>query len=388
MTLKKNRLLKALKKNHLDRKPFFVYFEQDLENNLTTYRHYFKKLFSNKDISFSFSLKSQPNYKVIQFFNQQKLHFDVSSFSELDYALRMGIPPQNISLEGVGVDYQALDLAIDSQIGSVHLDNVDALKYYFSKSPSEKIKVTVRFIYESLQSKIGFTAQELLELKDITLDGLHVYLGRETYSLDKIKKALQEVQSVFCERSLFCQTPHLFLGPGVPDLGLFNSFQKIETISFPYPIHIEAGRALCSSAGYYGVPVLSVKQTHSEQCLVTVDGGLQHLGSPWVTLKSGPLDFDPLFFDDQLKEIDAPPFVEALIYGSLCLWHDCLHPRLKVPSCLKRDDWILVPNMGAYGLTAGVPLFIGESLPCEYYDDKVNLLDVTHSQFKSYLKGF
>lgn len=329
--------------------PFFIYFQDRLEDNLNFFTKYFEDSFDKEGMIFSFSLKTQPNYKVVNFFKAKGFHFDVSSHSELDYALRMGISPERISLEGVGVNNQALDLAISHQIGSIHFDNIESLQYYLRHKKNCQSKITLRYQLDSQQSKIGFTKEELTSFSLVSLDGLHVYLGRETFSIEKMKSCLLEAQSLFQQLKCFREDPILYLGPGVPDLSLFKEKLVRQEFKFPYEVRIEAGRALCSSAGFYAASVLSVKTTISGQKLITIDGGLQHLGSPWVTLKSGPMNFQPFFLTAAGAVMSSQQNMETLVYGSLCLWHDCLHPRLKVPAEVKRGDWIIVPNMGAYG---------------------------------------
>lgn len=37
-----------------------------------------------------------------------------------------------------------------------------------------------------------------------------------------------------------------------------------------------------------------------------------------------------------------------------------------MPRGIKRGDWILISDCGAYGMTAAVPFFIGQALALEY----------------------
>lgn len=371
--------------NNFDQ-PFFVYYQCKLEENINSFKKYFDSLFA-KSLEYSFSVKTQPNFKVIQFFKEKKLNFDVASYEELDYVLRLGVHPSKVSLGGVGVELKAIKRALEEHIQAIHCDSLEALTFALTQQQSKQTKLTVRLNYKSEQSKIGFFLDEVLALKNIKLDGLHVYMGRESYELLELKKMLEIVENVFRNKNIFSEQPTLFLGPGMPILELSKVLDLNDRLSFPYQIKIESGRALCASAGYYSAQVLSVKPAYQQKKIITVDGGLQHLGSPWVSFKQGPLPIEPLYFN-----MNGEPIIEegteGLVYGSLCLWHDCLHPRITFPKNLKRDDWILVPFMGAYGLTAGVPLFIGEKLPKEFYNENGKLLDVTHSQFHTYLEGF
>lgn len=366
--------------------PFFVYYQSKLEENLASFVNYFDGLFA-KSLEYSFSVKTQPNFKFINFFKEKNLNFDVSSFEELDYVLKLGVHPSKVSLGGIGVEEKAIEKAIKENIEAIHCDSLESLTLALSQSQKIKTKITVRLNYKNEPSKIGFYVDEVLALNNTKLDGLHVYMGRESFDLAELEKMLKIVEKLFKNKDIFSNKPVLFLGPGMPILEFSKFLDSTDRLSFPYQVKIESGRALCASAGYYSAQVLSVKPAYQQKRIVTIDGGLQHLGSPWVSFKQGPLLMEPLYFNAKGERI-VESGTEGLVYGSLCLWHDCLHPRITFPKNLKRDDWILVPFMGAYGLTAGVPLFIGEKLPNEFYNENGKLFDVTHSQFHTYLEGF
>lgn len=377
--------------------PFFIYIEEKLNHNLELLKKYFSTVFSG-GASYSFSLKTQPNFKVIDFFKREGVSFDVASKAELEYLLALGVAPKEIYIGGVGVTNEAIDRAFQCKIGAIHCDSLEVVEYVLKhpcRLSNASTKITLRFYNGDNLSKIGFTENEIInlahKLKSVRLDGLHVYLGRESYSLGLLDKTLRKVIELFSQTSLFCEKPTLFLGPGIPDLEISNIIDEKEIqknmnlVKFPFDVKIEVGRALCSSAGYYGAPILAVKNLNynQNQKLLIIDGGLQHLGSPWGTIKGGPLQIMPYYFNSSGQLLNISKEV-ALVYGSLCLWHDCLHPRLPIPSVIKRSDWLMMPHMGAYGLTAGVPLFIGENLPREFYNKSNVTSEVTHQDFGSY----
>lgn len=385
--------------------PVFLYLESRLKSNIVIFREYFRELFGNK-VEFSFSLKTQPNFRVVRFFIENNFFFDVSSLPELKYLLSLGVSGKRICLGGVGVTDRAILCALRNNIDAIHCDSKEAYQFSYSQrkamlktgSIAQQIptQLTIRWNLDEAAQKVGWSDVEIQESSFSGFQGLHVYLGRESYSLPFLQTALARVENLFRDSGRFVTNPKLYLGPGVQDLEIFSELLKKADCRIPFEIRVEAGRALCSSAGFYGAKVLSVKRGNQGQKIITIDGGLQHLGSPWISLAKGPLELHTYFFDAEGKALKGPQET-GLIYGSLCLWHDCLHPRLQVPQSLKRGDWIFVPHMGAYGLTAGVPLFIGEKLPKEFYygsesglgdDESTKLQDVTHRRFLTYHEGF
>ena len=93
------------------------------------------------------------------------------------------------------------------------------------------------------------------------------------------------------------------------------------------------------------------------------------------------------FSNGKVQSIESKE--SASLYGSLCVSHDCLNPRMPMPKDLKRGDWLIFPDCGAYGVTASAPFFIGQSLPNEWacVDSQANSLSIKNvfpENFKSY----
>ena len=158
-------------------------------------------------------------------------------------------------------------------------------------------------------------------------------------------------------------------------------FPSIDT-----PTTFELGRGLVASCGFYAAPVLSRKLLDRGGEALVLHGGLQHLGSPFVSFaqKVETLQASALRQGQKLQEESK----EFLVAGSLCLGHDILHPRLKLPANIQRGDWVIFPQAGAYGLSAGVPFFIGQDLPREVIFENGSFKDSTLKDFRLYQECF
>lgn len=363
-------------------RPFFIYDGAKLTSNIDNVKHTMESILDTQ-VTLAFSMKTQPNYKIIESIRNRNLSLDVSSVDELNYALSLGFDPCKLFLGGIGLTDQSINLGLKTNIGGIHLNGIELFDQTMASRNSLKIttKLSIRFHPEYLKgSKIGETKAALIKkfANSKILDGLHVYVGRESFEQSTVQPIFSDIEDLQ-RAGVFQDDWVLYFGPGLPDLDQSppNMFKIKHNIS---QIKIEAGRSIVSSCGYYAAPVLSVKQFVPERKTVVIDGGLQHFGSPWVSLRQGPAQMQGSFCDKNGKLKRGKKEVAA-IYGSLCLWHDCLHPSFSVPMDIKRGDWVLVPYMGAYGLTAGVPLFIGETLPLEFYFDGSQFLNVTHNGF-------
>lgn len=374
--------------------PFFIYDLIRLEQNLVGFRSDLGRIFPSNRLNFS--LKSNPNLHLINFFKKNLDGFDLSSFAELEFAQSQGINPDTISLSGPGKTDQCLSLALRMNIKVIQIDSIEELNFILNNPlyDSSRTHLSVRLQTPDIFSeKLGLSElnlqETLLRVRGVSRPflGLHAYLGRENFSADRARLLLNKMDQIIHKFSeVFQNPPTLFLGPGI---SAGQDLSQISRLWDKYPVCLEIGRALVGPIGYYGVPVLSVKQTDTGAKLVIIDGGLQHLGSPLVTMGQS-LASTKAFFVRNNQIHATTDYTEVLLGGSLCLWHDILHPRLRVPSDIRVGDYLIFENMGAYGLTAGVPHFIGERIAEEWCIDSRSPQgrNITPAKFKSYHESF
>lgn len=374
--------------------PFFIYDLIKLKQNLEGFRSELGRIFPTNRLNFS--LKSNPNLHLINFFKKNLDGFDLSSFAELEFAQSQGINPDAISLSGPGKTDQCLALALRMNIKVIQIDSIEELNFILN-SPlyhSSRTNLSVRLQTPDIFSeKLGLSEvnlqETLLQLRGGSRPflGVHAYLGRENFSADRATLLLNRMDQIVENfPKVFQNPPTLFLGPGI---SAGQDLSHIGRLWDKHPVCLEIGRALVGPVGYYGVPVLSVKKTDTGADLVIIDGGLQHLGSPLVTMGQS-LNSTKTFFVRNNQMLDSSDQKEVLLGGSLCLWHDILHPRLRVPNDVRVGDYLIFENMGAYGLTAGVPHFIGERIAEEWCIDSQSPQgrNITAAKFKSYHESF
>jgi diaminopimelate decarboxylase len=371
---------------------FFVYDLVVLQNEIIRVRNYLSQAFPG--MTLSYSAKSNPNPGLLKAMQNKVDGFDLSSKAELEMLLGLGISPSQISLSGPGKTNEFLKLALDSGVRVIQVDSEDELREIQKHPAAGKARLSLRVQTPDIFSdKLGFSLlhlEKLLPGLSVPLVGLHIYLGRENYSEARAKPALQMMQVLFQRfPQKFIPQPEIYFGPGVQAKQTFQPLSS--AVWSANKVHLELGRSLVATCGTYAAPVLAVKTAESGARFVIIDGGLQHLGSPFFSLGRSLEDLKVEVVRDGKKlPINPADSQEILLSGSLCLWHDVLHPRLRVPRDLRRGDFLLFPDCGAYGLTAGVPHFIGESLPAEWLwdPDSGTLKEVTVQSFRSYHECF
>lgn len=351
--------------------PFFLYDERELHANVGRMRDAWKRVNSAR-FSVFYSVKANPNPHVLRALVPIVEGFDVSSLEELEMVVRLGVVPGRITVSGPAKNRAFLERAVQLRVHSIHVDSAEELRELRSLAPGTWVpRLTLRVADPALPTaKLGFAGDALeavLSGERGTIAGLHMYLGRESFEAARVLGQLGALASLRARHAAaFTAGFELFVGPGLPswtalDPGLDPFLGKAK--AFPFPVNVEAGRAIAGTAGAYGAEVLSVKEGPGARPCVIIAGGVHHLGSSLISPSFGTkgLTCEAWRGGNPLNEATRP----CSIYGSLCLANDIVHPHADLPAGLARGDWLLFRPCGAYGITAAASQFIGLPRPKE-----------------------
>lgn len=346
----------------------------------------FKKIF--------YSVKSNPNPYLLSVISTLVDGFDVSSDAEVDLLLNIKISPDRLTFSGPAKTNLAIPKMISSEISCVHIDSYDEYMKIMvaEKQLGKSVKKAIRLAnVESVSQKLGCSASEFEKIMMVAnndkFQGFHFYLGRESFSVEKLNASILKASWALAKYPhRFVSKPEIFLGAGLPRMffleGETPDISKI--VKHEFIINLEVGRSLVQSCGYYGARVLARKKSDQEETVI-IDGGLQHMASH---LGSPKFNYAGIEFYFYRNESELPVSSDiASINGSLSLWHDKLAPAVKIPSDLKRGDWVFMSPIGAYGWTAATNQFIGPTIVKEWLKlEEGTLIDVS-SNTVSYLMG-
>ena len=401
-------------------RPFFIYREDILQDNSRKIRSALNTLVECKT-DFFFSMKTNPNTEICRLLVSMGWGIDVSSERELRMA-RSLLNANQVQFSGCAKEARALRRSLSLGVHRHHIDSLDEWRWFVRHDPSRVSRLSIRLSYEALFSfaasfslnlgdqapdafamKHGLSYPEALSVMSEAsqlgrpLWGLHFYLGREQFSPSRLRSTLATMASIAQKNSQsFGDDWSLSVGPGFP--GTLPQAEEWTNPGSHFGIDLsklrvdfEVGRGLVGSAGVYGAQVLSVKKWDNGRTSVVVNGGVQHVGSSLRPLYSRKTSEElPEFFslrqdsNSRLVLNSESTTMEGAVFGSLCLGHDVLLAKARLPQGLKRGDWLIFFNAGAYGVTAGVPRFIHQDLPREFLcrlDGE--LVEVTHHHFGS-----
>ena len=382
-------------------RPFFLYDFEKIQSNLFFIRSFLKGLIDQKG-SIYFSTKSNPNNFLLKSLIPLMDGFDTSSEIEMRMMRNLGVEACRLSLSGPGKPDEAFDFAIGQRLGCIHVDSIseyEALRSLQGKRQAQgEVGVSLRLQLDSDETKLGLSFEEarsiLKRAEKQEFCGLHTYLGRESFSSEALSVHIDLLSRLIREfRDTFIADVRLYIGPGLPSMKVLktNKRESRAPIQVPCPVTFELGRSLVSDVGFYAAQVLSVKPGRVPT--VILNGGVHHLGSPLLSIYSSGEGARVQAITAQGSEIEGEK-VDFAVYGSLCLSHDCLHPKAALPRGIKRGDWVLISDCGAYGMTAAVPFFIGQALALEYafYLDpkggECRIDDISPQNFRSYHESF
>lgn len=376
--------------------PFFVYDQSVMESSLGRL-----KLVFGDEFSIFYSLKANPDPRVIRFFADHASGIEVASAGEFTAALAAGCPAEKILFAGPGKSDSELRQTMVRKIGELHAESVSELNRInrISESLAVQQKVCLRINpSEQVQggamrmggvdSPFGMDENLALAVVDsasqwgrIDICGIHLFAG--TQILDAAVLAAQYDRFIHLADSISeklskpLDTIDFGGGLGVPcfpgekplDMGavsatidrVLSRLNELPLLANSRRI-IEPGRFLTAEAGVYVTRVIDIKDSGSTR-FVIADGGMNHhlaatgnLGQ--VIKKNYPIAC--------LNRLNDPDTEKMEIVGPLCTPLDRWGRGVEMPD-LRAGDLLGIFCSGAYARSASPLGFLSHPAPAEIY---------------------
>ena len=344
-----------------------------------------------------YSVKANSNLSILKLMKDEGSGFDVVSGGELYRALKVGADPKKIVFAGVGKNDEEITYALEQGIllfnveSEEELANIDRIAGKIGKKALVALRVnpdvdpqTHTYISTGKkENKFGVDLirakkiiQSSLELKNVTLTGLHVHIGSQITKVDPYVETMQRIAAFLPEvQKLGAKIEFLDIGGG---FGIWykdklaRPAKEIAASILPLlqkmncRILLEPGRFIVGNAGILVTRVLYVKESGDKK-FVICDAGMNDLIRP--TLYSAyhriwPVKTDPGYSGEAPDE-EAWSGSSAVtdIVGPICESGDFFAKDRKLP-VLKRGDLVCVFSAGAYGY-AMASNYNSHPKPCE-----------------------
>ncbi len=189
----------------------YVYDEADLRSRMAQYRDSFASRYPNSAIVYA--SKAFLNKEMARIANQEGMYLDVSGGGELAVALAAGFPAQRVVVHGNNKTETELREAIEAGVGRIVLDSrlelyrVDRIAGELGRKQDVYMRITPgveadthEYIKTGCEdSKFGFTmlkdfafncVENVLQAKNVRLEGLHMHIGSQIFHLEPFAEAI------------------------------------------------------------------------------------------------------------------------------------------------------------------------------------------------------
>ncbi|WP_462130255.1 diaminopimelate decarboxylase [Staphylococcus pseudintermedius] len=352
--------------------PTIVYDEAQIRQQMRRYH----SAFQQNDIGYvlSYASKAFTCLQMVKLAAEEDFELDVVSKGELYTALEAGFDPQRIHFHGNNKTKHEIRYALESGIGYFvvdALDEIDLIEQYATKPVDVLLRVnpgveahTHEFIQTGQEkSKFGLSLKHGLALEavekirntnNIVLKGIHFHIGSQIEETTGMIETAKMVLNWLDEHAITIDL--LNLGGGFSaqyvegdqsfdiEAGITEIVQAIKAecqqLKYPIPtLSIEPGRSIVAEAGVTLYEVGTIKDIPGVNKYVSIDGGMSdHIRTALYDAKYQAL----------LINRNETPDETVTIAGKLCESGDIIIHEAKLPSSVKRGDYLAILTTGAY----------------------------------------
>jgi len=338
-----------------------------------------------------YSVKANPNVRIIGAFRKLGASCEVASLGELTAALAAGVPASDMIFVGPGKTQRELEFAVTHNIGAIVAESGCEVRRLLALSETHgcSVRVAVRVnpgrgkgsISMGGATQFGMEAEAALGLlresfgsTSLEIMGLHAYLGTGILTWQEVLENTQSILQMadHLQQDSGKELSFIDVGGGFgipyfdrerePDWdGLVSPLAMIVDqyrLRHPYTktLAFESGRFLIGPAGVFVTSVLDVKH-RGHICFVILDGGINVFGGEDYYRGFRPPPVRVLCEDGRTNE-------PITLCGPLCTPAD----RLAVDTLLplpRIGELVAFYQAGAYRFTASPGLFLSHGFPCE-----------------------
>jgi diaminopimelate decarboxylase len=321
---------------------------------------------------------------------------EVSSTGELAAALEAGFDCDRILYTGPGKTTDAIHAALRAGVQHFSCESwreaerLARIAGCFGVRPRVLLRVNPSLAPRADLSmsrgagQFGIAEEELTDAPDewnrlrdtLEVLGVHVYLGTQVHDVAALeagfRAAVDTAHRISVRLSLALRV--IDVGGGFPwPFATLADPPRLDGLQ-PMLAHLcsagngtadtefwfESGRYLCASAGTLIATVIDDKVGAGGRRYVVLDVGINALGgmAGLGRLLTSAMTFIPI------SPTPAGPATRAEVVGPSCTPLDLLARDVLLPP-LSPDGLIAIPNVGAYGLTAGLLGFLSQPVPAE-----------------------
>ncbi len=369
--LEDTKLIKIAKKYQT---PLYIYDK----NIIIKYLNIVKKI----DCQLFYSIKANPNDKIIELFYKENSYFEAVSIGELKKVLNYSEDLSKTIFVGPAKSKSDLKFAVDNNIYLIIVESITELKRIelIAKKLNKTINILLRVnpyfnsggvINMSGATQFGLEKNEVIKIiqknyHNITIQGLHFYLGTNILDAKQIIDNINNIIAIAKDIREYKDFEIIDIGAGfgIPyykqdnelDIDyLIKNINKIIANNKEIKFILELGRFLVAKSGIFVAKVIDVKINFDKK-FILLDGGTNFFG---LNSKFGGFRVSPIKVLNNQKEQEI-----VTIVGNLCTSSDIFANNILINK-IEIGDYIAFYQAGAYSFSASPLFFLSHSLPKE-----------------------
>ncbi|PZP94698.1 MAG: diaminopimelate decarboxylase, partial [Staphylococcus capitis] len=350
--------------------PTIVYDEDQIRNQMRRYHSAFEK--SGLKYNISYASKAFTCIQMVKLVQEEDLQLDVVSEGELYTALEAGFDANRIHFHGNNKTKREIQYALENNIGYFVIDALEEIDL-IDKYASDEVNIVLRVnpgveahTHEFIQtgqedSKFGLSIKHGLALeainkvkasKHLQLKGVHFHVGSQIEGTEAMIETAKLVLHWLSENEIKVELLNLGGGFGIKYVEGDESFpieegiaeiadaikETAHSLNYEVPeIGIEPGRSIVGEAGITLYEVGTIKEIPEVNKYVSVDGGMSdHIRTALYDAK-----YQALLVNRNEEADDT-----VTIAGKLCESGDIIIKKAKLPSSIKRGDYLAILSTG------------------------------------------
>jgi len=345
--------------------PVYVYSKSKLDQNIFKFKEEFKSI----DPLICFSVKSNSNIEILRNIRVSGLGADVVSIGEMLAAFKAGIKKEKIVFSGVGKTEEELRFAIEKKILLINTESEQEIKEIekLAKILKKKVNIGVRLNPDTdpktlskistgkKDDKFGLEEKQILKLlkkynksKFINIICLSVHIGSQISSHRPYVKMLRALNKLI-KKSRY-NFNYIDLGGGM-GIKYFEQDKYLNYKKYVYSIKkfligknckiiFEPGRSLLGNVGCIISKVIYIKES-SKKKFVIIDAAMNDMIRPALYGAKHNIIAS--------KKVRNKIKKHHEFVGPICETSDKFL-NVKSFQRLKRNDYIIICDVGAYGM--------------------------------------
>lgn len=380
---------------------FYILDSKKFTDNFDEFLGKFTKIYPKTNIGYSYKTNYTP--KLCKIIDQKGAYAEVVSTMEYDLALKIGVEPKNIIVNGPYKNKVALEkfLLNGSNVNVDSYKEAELIEEIANENKNKNLSIGLRCNFDidnGVISRFGFDIEDekfyklfdrLNSIENISMKGIHCHFpdrNLESYT-PRVEKILELADKLFDEAPSYIDVGGGYFGRVVESLQKQFSTrvpeykEYAEVIATKFQKHyefldedkkptllLEPGSALVGDAMQFVTKVLDIKSVRKKNIALT-SGSKFNIG-----LLTSPVNMPMEVFTNsdiktQYNDID--------IAGFTCIESDYLYKGYS--GILNIDDYLVFSNVGSYSIVFK-PQFILPNVPVIEYNDKDTNYEVVKRQ--------